>query len=209
MSVRIRSSCSTASSRRPAARCCAPSVSRTAISRKPQVGIASTWSKLTPCNMHIDKLAAAAAKGADAAGGKSTIFDTITVSDGISMGTPGMRYSLVSREVIADSIETAVGAQGFDGVVAHRRLRQEHARLHDGDRAAQPAGGVRLWRHDPARAKSSATSSPSSKRSARTRRARSTTSSCAKSSAPRFRARAAAAACTRPTRWRRRSKRSA
>jgi dihydroxy-acid dehydratase len=86
--------------------------------KKPQVGIASTWSNLTPCNMHIDKLAEAAAKGVDSSGGKSTTFGTITVSDGISMGTPGMRYSLVSREVIADSIETVVGAQGFDGVVA-------------------------------------------------------------------------------------------
>ncbi len=86
--------------------------------RRSQVGVASTWSNLTPCNMHIHKLADAAAKGADAAGGKSTIFGTITVSDGISMGTPGMRYSLVSREVIADSIETVVGAQGFDGLVA-------------------------------------------------------------------------------------------
>src|SRR5512137_940715 len=86
--------------------------------RRPQVGVASTWSNLTPCNMHIDKLADAAAKGAEAAGGKSTTFGTITVSDGISMGTPGMRYSLVSREVIADSIETVAGAQGFDGVVA-------------------------------------------------------------------------------------------
>jgi dihydroxy-acid dehydratase len=86
--------------------------------RKPQVGIASTWSTLTPCNMHIDRLAKAAVAGADAAGAKSTVFGTITVSDGISMGTPGMRYSLVSREVIADSIETVVGAQGFDGLVA-------------------------------------------------------------------------------------------
>jgi len=86
--------------------------------RKPQIGVASTWSTLTPCNMHIDKLAIAAAAGAEDAGGKSTIFGTITVSDGISMGTPGMRYSLVSREVIADSIETVVGAQGFDGFVA-------------------------------------------------------------------------------------------
>jgi dihydroxy-acid dehydratase len=86
--------------------------------RKPQVGIASTWSNLTPCNMHIDRLAEAAGKGANAAGGKATTFGTITVSDGISMGTPGMRYSLVSREVIADSIETVVGAQGFDGLVA-------------------------------------------------------------------------------------------
>jgi dihydroxy-acid dehydratase len=86
--------------------------------KKPVVGIASTWSMVTPCNMHIDRLAREAAAGADGAGGKSVIFGTITVSDGISMGTPGMRYSLVSREVIADSIETVSGAEGFDAVVA-------------------------------------------------------------------------------------------
>ncbi|MEZ7818028.1 MAG: dihydroxy-acid dehydratase [Candidatus Azotimanducaceae bacterium] len=85
---------------------------------KPQIGIASTWSMVTPCNMHINELADAACMGADEAGAKSVLFNTITVSDGISMGTPGMRYSLVSREVIADSIETVVGAQGFDGFVA-------------------------------------------------------------------------------------------
>src|ERR1700719_833768 len=85
---------------------------------KPQVGIASTWSNLTPCNMHIDELARLAAGGVEAAGAKAITFNTITVSDGISMGTRGMRYSLVSREVIADSIETVVGAQGFDAVVA-------------------------------------------------------------------------------------------
>jgi dihydroxy-acid dehydratase len=85
---------------------------------KPQIGIASTWSQVTPCNMHIDQLARDAAAGADAAGGKSLQFNTITVSDGISMGTPGMRYSLVSREVIADSIETVVEAEGLDGLVA-------------------------------------------------------------------------------------------
>ena len=84
---------------------------------KPQVGIASTWSMVTPCNMHIDGLARAAAEGADGAGGKAVLFNTITVSDGISMGTPGMRYSLVSREVIADSIETVTAAEGFDGLV--------------------------------------------------------------------------------------------
>ncbi len=84
---------------------------------KPQVGIASTWSMVTPCNMHINALADLAAKGCDEAGGKSVIFNTITVSDGISMGTDGMRYSLVSREVIADSIETVVAAEGFDGLV--------------------------------------------------------------------------------------------
>jgi len=86
--------------------------------KKPIVGVASTWSMVTPCNMHIDKLAVQAAAGADKAGGKSIIFNTITVSDGISMGTPGMRYSLVSREVIADSIETVAAAEGFDGIVA-------------------------------------------------------------------------------------------
>ncbi len=85
---------------------------------KPQVGIASTGSMVTPCNMHINELAKVTAAGADAAGGKSIIFNTITVSDGISMGTAGMRYSLISREVIADSIEAVVAAEGFDGLVA-------------------------------------------------------------------------------------------
>jgi dihydroxy-acid dehydratase len=85
---------------------------------KPQVGVASTWSMVTPCNMHIDQLAREAALGIDRSGGKATIFNTITISDGISMGTEGMKYSLVSREVIADSIETVVGCQGFDGFVA-------------------------------------------------------------------------------------------
>ena len=85
---------------------------------KPQIGIASTWSMITPCNMHIHELAKKAGQGADAAGAKSVIFNTITVSDGIAMGTPGMRYSLVSREIIADSIEAVAGAEGFDGVVA-------------------------------------------------------------------------------------------
>ena len=85
---------------------------------KPQIGIASTWSMVTPCNMHINKLADKAAEGADKAGGKAVIFNTITISDGISMGSEGMKYSLVSREVIADSVETVVGCQGFDGFVA-------------------------------------------------------------------------------------------
>jgi len=85
---------------------------------KSQIGIASTWSMVTPCNMHIDKLANRASDGVNEAGGKAVEFNTITVSDGISMGTPGMRYSLVSREVIADSIETVVAGEGFDGFVA-------------------------------------------------------------------------------------------
>ncbi|MCX8091688.1 MAG: dihydroxy-acid dehydratase [Verrucomicrobiae bacterium] len=85
---------------------------------KPLIGVASMWSMVTPCNMHLDQLAREAEAGANAAGGKAVLFNTITVSDGISMGTEGMKYSLVSREVIADSIETVVACQGFDGVVA-------------------------------------------------------------------------------------------
>ncbi|MGH7976547.1 MAG: dihydroxy-acid dehydratase, partial [Limisphaerales bacterium] len=85
---------------------------------KPLIGVASTWSNVTPCNMHIDKLALEAERGANEAGGKAIIFNTITVSDGISMGSEGMKYSLVSREVIADSIETVVGCAGMDGFVA-------------------------------------------------------------------------------------------
>ena len=83
----------------------------------PQVGIASTWSMITPCNMHLNDLAQETSSGVEESGAKGIIFNTITVSDGISMGTPGMRYSLVSREIIADSIEAVSAAQGFDGLV--------------------------------------------------------------------------------------------
>ncbi|HBO58194.1 MAG TPA: dihydroxy-acid dehydratase [Opitutae bacterium] len=86
--------------------------------KKPQVAVASSPSDLTPCNMHLGELASHASNGINAAGGKAINFSTITVSDGISMGTKGMRYSLVSRDVIADSIETTVAAEGFDGLVA-------------------------------------------------------------------------------------------
>ncbi len=86
--------------------------------KKPQIGIASTWSMVTPCNMHINKLAEEVNRGVDAANGKGIIYGTITVSDGISMGTEGMKYSLVSREVIADSIESVSGCMGHDGIIA-------------------------------------------------------------------------------------------
>ncbi len=86
--------------------------------QKPQIGIASTWNMVTPCNMHINQLANHAIRGVDSHGGKGVLFHTITISDGISMGTEGMKYSLVSREVIADSIETVMGCQGYDGLVA-------------------------------------------------------------------------------------------
>ena len=82
------------------------------------VGIASTGAKVTPCNMHINKLAEVVENSVNVSGGKGVLFNTITVSDGISMGTQGMKYSLVSREVIADSIETVVGCLGYDGLIA-------------------------------------------------------------------------------------------
>ncbi len=85
---------------------------------KSQVGIASSWNEITPCNMSLKRLAAAAKEGVTSAGGVALEFGTITVSDGISMGHEGMRASLVSREVICDSVETVVHAERLDGVVA-------------------------------------------------------------------------------------------
>lgn len=85
---------------------------------RPFIGIASTWANVTPCNMHIDGLAREVEQGVNQANGKGIIFNTITISDGISNGTEGMKYSLVSREIIADSIEAVIGCQGYDGVIA-------------------------------------------------------------------------------------------
>ena len=104
--------------RAPARAMLYPTGFKTSDFKKPVIGIASTWSNVTPCNMHIDLLAQESERGANAAGGKAIIFNTITISDGISMGTEGMKYSLVSREVIADSIETVVGCECMDGFVA-------------------------------------------------------------------------------------------
>ena len=84
---------------------------------KPLVGVASTGAKVTPCNMHLNKLSEVVEDSVNSSGGKGVLFNTITVSDGISMGTQGMKYSLVSREVIADSIETVVGCLGYDGLI--------------------------------------------------------------------------------------------
>ncbi|WP_079527036.1 dihydroxy-acid dehydratase [Halobacillus hunanensis] len=86
--------------------------------QKPMIGVASTWSEVTPCNIHIDDLAKEAKQGAADNGGAPMIFNTITVSDGIAMGHEGMHYSLPSREIIADSIETVTNAERLDGVVA-------------------------------------------------------------------------------------------
>ncbi|MEY3636267.1 MAG: hypothetical protein RL147_696 [Actinomycetota bacterium] len=84
---------------------------------KPQIGIASSWNEITPCNMSLDRLAKASKEGVFAAGGFPMQFGTISVSDGISMGHEGMHFSLVSREIIADSVETVMNAERFDGMV--------------------------------------------------------------------------------------------
>ena len=91
--------------------------------KKPIIGIASTWSNVTPCNMHIDKLALEAEKGANAGGGKAIIFNTITISDGISMGSEGMKYSLVSRPATAGSSPTPSKSPKLSGLRRHGRLR--------------------------------------------------------------------------------------
>lgn len=85
---------------------------------KPQVGVVSNWAETTPCNIHLNDLAQFAKEGVSEAGGVPIQFNTITVADGIAMGTPGMRFSLPSRDIIADSIETMVQGQNFDSFVA-------------------------------------------------------------------------------------------
>jgi len=85
---------------------------------KPLIGVANTWSEVTPCNVHLRDLAVHVKKGIRAAGGTPIEFNTITVSDGIAMGSEGMRSSLVSREIVADSIELVVNGHMMDGVVA-------------------------------------------------------------------------------------------
>src|SRR5919109_1846619 len=84
---------------------------------KPQIGVASSWNEITPCNLSLDRLAKAVKNGVHAAGGYPLEFGTISVSDGISMGHIGMHWSLVSREIIADSVETVMQAERLDGAV--------------------------------------------------------------------------------------------
>ncbi len=85
--------------------------------KKAQIGIASSWNEITPCNLSLDRLAKASKKGVTAAGGFPMQFGTISVSDGISMGHEGMHFSLVSREIIADSVEAVMQAERLDGMV--------------------------------------------------------------------------------------------
>ena len=118
---------------------------------KPQIGIASMWFEGNPCNMHLLKLAEAVKKGVNAVGLVGLRFNTIGVSDGISMGTDGMSYSLQSREIIADSIETVMAAQWYDGNISDPRMRQKHAGMHDSHGPAESACANGLRRHDPPR----------------------------------------------------------
>ena len=115
---------------------------------KPQVGIASMWYDGNPCNMHLIELAAEVKKGVQAAGMVGMRFNTIGVSDGISMGTDGMSYSLQSRDLIADSIETRHARPVVRRVHLHSGLRQEHARRVDGDGPLESARHHGLRRHD-------------------------------------------------------------
>jgi hypothetical protein len=177
--------------------------------KKPLIGIASTWSNVTPCNMHIDKLALESESGANAAGGKAIVFNTITISDGISMGSEGMKYSLVSREVIADSIETVVGCAGMDGFVAIGGC--------DKNMPGAIIAMARMNRPAPTRRRSAAslpqnvcsTSCPCLKPSARTRTKKSATRNFRPSNNAPYPVPARAAACTPPTPWPAPSKRSA
>ncbi len=119
--------------------------------QRPQVGIVANWYDGNPCNMHLNELAARVKEGVVAAGLVGMRFNTIGVSDGISQGTDGMSYSLPSRDIIADSIETVMSAQWYDGDHRHPRLRQEHARLHHGHGPLEPPRADDLRRHDPPR----------------------------------------------------------
>ena len=180
---------------------------------KPQVGVASSWNEVTPCNLPLDRLAKRAKEGVRAAGGFPIEFTTIAVSDGISMGHEGMRASLVSREVIADSVETVMHAERFDALGHLRRLRQVAARHAHGRGPAQPAVGVPLRRLDPARAAATARRSTSC-------RVFEAVGASAAGPIDRRRARRdraqrlpdrglAAPACSPPTPWRRSARRSA
>ena len=118
---------------------------------KPMIAVVNTWSNVSPCNLHLRELAKDARAGIRAAGGTPIEFNTIVVTDGISMGTAGMRASLVSREVIADSIELAVNGHCLDAVVVLVRLRQDHSGRRDGAGADGYPGPGHVRRHDHAR----------------------------------------------------------
>ena len=118
---------------------------------RPTIGVANTWIEAMPCNFHLRGLAAHIKDGVRAAGGTPMEFNTIAISDGITMGTKGMKTSLVSREVIADSIELTARGYQFDAVVGALGLRQDDPRLRDGAGPPRHPLGDALRRLDRAR----------------------------------------------------------
>jgi len=118
---------------------------------KPQIGVASSWNEITPCNLSLDRLADAVKSGVHAAGGYPLEFGTISVSDGISMGHEGMHFSLVSREVIADSVETVMMAERLDGSVLLAGCDKSLPGQDDGGRPPRPRLGLPLRGLDHAR----------------------------------------------------------
>ena len=114
---------------------------------RPQVGISSVWYEGNPCNMHLLDLAQKVKEGVAAAGMVGMRFNTVGVSDGISMGTDGMSFSLQSRDLIADSIETVMGAQWYDANISIPGCDKKYARLSDRDGQAEPAQSHGVRRH--------------------------------------------------------------
>ena len=142
--------------------------------RKPIIGVANTWIEIGPCNYHLRELAAAVKEGIRAAGGTPMEFNTVSINDGITMGTDGMRASLISREVIADSIELVARGNYFDARHRALRVRQDDPGHDDGRGAARICRASCSTADRSRRDASRATTSPSrtcSRRSARTRRA--------------------------------------
>ena len=143
--------------------------------KKPLIGVANTWIEIGPCNFHLRELAAHVKAGIRAAGGTPMEFNTVSISDGITMGTEGMKASLVSREVIADSIELVDARQRLRRRDRPGRVRQDDSRRHHGAGAAEHPGPDSVRRVDCRRDSSTARRSRSrkcSKRSARTAPAR-------------------------------------
>lgn len=120
---------------------------------KPRSAIASSWNEITPCNLSLQRLAQAVKEGVFEAGGYPLEFGTISVSDGISMGHEGMHFSLVSREIIADSVETVMMAERLDGSVLLAGCDKSLPGMLMAARATGPGRGVPLRRFDPARAR--------------------------------------------------------
>ena len=118
---------------------------------KPQIGVGSSWNEITPCNLSLDRLAKSVKDGVFAAGGFPMEFGTISVSDGISMGHEGMHFSLVSREVIADSVEVVMQAERLDGSVLLAGCDKSLPGHADGRRPSRPGECLSLCRFDPAR----------------------------------------------------------